>query len=137
MCRLRSGIKLNSSRGLPNGSESTQRKKEEAPDNTEQRRKGTGSVTVDLTEDVEPEGPGLVPVRNRRPQGTHDQVTRQYIAFAILGIIALLYLGSLAAFIFGALNGEGFTMAIAAISGPQALCAAVIGFYYGKKGAES
>jgi small-conductance mechanosensitive channel len=80
---------------------------------------------------------GLAPPRKRRwPQGTHDQVTRQFVAFFILGLLSVLYLVSLGAFIFGGINQEGFVTAIAAISGPQTLAAAVIGFYYGKKGVE-
>ena len=71
--------------------------------------------------------------RRRWPKGTHDQVTRQFLAFAVLGILAALYLISIIALVTGGLDGEKFTMAIAAISGPQALAAAVIGFYYGKK----
>lgn len=71
--------------------------------------------------------------RRRWPKGTHDQVTRQFLAFAVLGVLAALYLISMIALVSGGLNGETFTMAIAAISGPQALAAAVIGFYYGKK----
>jgi len=80
---------------------------------------------------------GLAPPRKRRwPKGTHDQVTRQFVAFFILGLLSVLYLLSLGAFIFGAISQEGFVTSIAAISGPQTLAAAVIGFYYGKKGVE-
>jgi hypothetical protein len=75
----------------------------------------------------------FVKKRRRWPKGTHDQVTRQFLAFAVLGILAALYLISIIALVVGGLDKETFTMAIAAISGPQALAAAVIGFYYGKK----
>jgi hypothetical protein len=79
---------------------------------------------------------GLAPWRSRRrwPLGTHDQVTRQLVAFSILGLLSVLYLVSLGAFIHGDIDQEGFVTAVAAISGPQTLAAAVIGFYYGKKG---
>ena len=84
--------------------------------------------------EIPPEG--LAPPKRRWPEGTHDQVTRQFVAFFILGLLSVLYLMSLGAFILGGINQEGFVTAIAAISGPQTLAAAVIGFYYGKKGVE-
>ncbi|POH64708.1 hypothetical protein C3B59_09735 [Cryobacterium zongtaii] len=72
--------------------------------------------------------------RGKWPKGTHDQVTRQFLAFAVLGILTVLYFMVMFALVCGWIDGEKFTMAVAAISGPQALAAAVIGFYYGKNG---
>lgn len=65
---------------------------------------------------------------------THDQTTRKHLAYTVLGLIALLYGAAAAGLIFGALDQNGFALLITGLSGPQALGATVIGFYYGKKG---
>jgi hypothetical protein len=64
---------------------------------------------------------------------THDQTTRKGLAFTVLGLIAVLYGAAAYGLISGALDQDGFALLITGLSGPQALGAAVIGFYYGKK----
>lgn len=84
-----------------------------------------------LGEDITPnDGPIL---RALKPEATHDQSTRKGIAFTILVLIALLYVAAVVAMIVGWVDQEEFALLITGLSGPQALAAAVIGFYYGKK----
>lgn len=84
-----------------------------------------------LGEDITPNsGPTL---RALRPTATHDQSTRKGIAFTILALIALLYVAAVVAMIGGWVDQDEFALLITGLSGPQALAAAVIGFYYGKK----
>jgi hypothetical protein len=63
--------------------------------------------------------------------GTHDQETRRNLALGIFVGLALLYAATFAAYLCGWLDTNHFTAAIAGISGPQAIAAAVAGFYYG------
>lgn len=66
----------------------------------------------------------------KRPKATHDQVTRRWLAVLILGVVGILHLGVFASFLFGQIDGDGLTKAIAALAGPQSLAAAAVGFYY-------
>ncbi|TFC83036.1 hypothetical protein [Cryobacterium sp. TMT3-29-2] len=95
--------------------------------------------TSDIDESETP-APGAYRIKKKRrrmPKGTHDQVTRQLIAFTVLGLLALPFCAVILALICNWIDGDKFTMAVAAISGPQALAAAVIGFYYGKNASDS
>lgn len=67
------------------------------------------------------------------PPPTHDQKTRKQIAFFILSMIGIFYAAILWCFLAGWIENVGFTTAITAFSGMQALAAAAIGFYYGSK----
>lgn len=98
----------------------------------------------DLTDDSTPLGSGLLDftgasgrdsgtVIRTRPIGTHDQETRKLIALIILGLISLLYVAIIAAFLVRQIDKDMLSAAITAISGIQALAAAAIGFYYGSK----
>lgn len=63
--------------------------------------------------------------------------TRRRLAYLIIGVVLLLDVALVAAFIGSAFNGgnfskEDFSQVIANLAGPNALAAAVIGFYYGK-----
>lgn len=66
----------------------------------------------------------------KRPKATHDQVTRRWLAILILGVVGLVHLGVFTSFLFGQIDGDGLTKAIAALAGPQSLAAAAVGFYY-------
>lgn len=86
----------------------------------------------DLTTDVAGRGIGNV-FRTPRAIGTHDQETRKIIAMIILGLVSLLYLAIIAAFLIKQIDRDSLSAAVTAISGVQALAAAAIGFYYGSK----
>lgn len=93
---------------------------------------GTPEPLSDLTTDVVDRGIGNV-FRTPRAIGTHDQETRKIIAMIIIGLVALLYLAIIAAFLVKQIDRDSLSAAVTAISGVQALAAAAIGFYYGSK----
>ncbi|WP_139007401.1 hypothetical protein [Arthrobacter crystallopoietes] len=86
----------------------------------------------ELSEEEVPQQ-GIAKVATRKVVGTHDQTTRKTLALIILCLISLLYIGLIGAFILGKVTSDQLTDGIAAMSGPQALAAAAIGFYYGSK----
>jgi len=81
---------------------------------------------------VFPEKSQVAKFKKSKDLGTHDQRTRRRLAYSVVALIAVLYIGSFAAFIWGGFDKESFTSLVASISGPQALAAAVIGFYYAR-----
>lgn len=76
---------------------------------------------------------GMDFVTTRKVPGTHDQETRKTVALIILVLISVLYGCLIFAFVIGAITSDELTFGIAAMSGPQALAAAAIGFYFGSK----
>ena len=93
---------------------------------------GAQGRSTDLYEDIAPLGGTLQQVvGTRSPTGTHDQITRRHIAYAVLASMILLDLAVFGFFLTGKIDTEKLTAAIAALAGPQALAAAVVGFYYG------
>ena len=74
---------------------------------------------------------GLFPITQRKPPS--DESVRAAIAYSILAGLGLLYGGLFWAFLVNGLPLESFTAAAAALSAPQSLAAAAVGFYYAKK----
>lgn len=70
-------------------------------------------------------------VGTRDPTGTHDQITRRVLAYSILGVVILINACMFGTYLWGSMTTSQLTTAIAALAGPQALAAAVVGFYYG------
>lgn len=93
-------------------------------------------------EDIPNEGPdeieetgapagGLYTIGERQPPS--DGSVRARIAYSILGGLGILYGLLFWAFLFAGLPLQSFTAAAAALSAPQSLAAAAVGFYYAKK----
>jgi hypothetical protein len=71
--------------------------------------------------------------RTHKVRGTHDQETRKLLALIVLILIGILYCAIFGFYLLGRIDIDHLTAAIAGMSGPQALAAAAIGFYYGSK----
>lgn len=91
----------------------------------------TALPAEELEESLSPGGPGLYPVEARNPHN-HDLV-RARIAYSILTGLGILYAALFVGLLWLDLPLERFTAAAAALSAPQSLAAAAVGFYYAKK----
>jgi hypothetical protein len=85
----------------------------------------------ELEESISPGGPGLYAVSARDPHN-HDKV-RARIAYSILAGLGILYGALFVGLLWFDLPLDRFTAAAAALSAPQSLAAAAVGFYYAKK----
>lgn len=85
----------------------------------------------EIDESVTPGGPGLYRVDRRNPHD-HDRV-RAKIAYSILAGLGILYAALFSGLLWFDLPLDRFTAAAAALSAPQSLAAAAVGFYYAKK----
>lgn len=85
----------------------------------------------EIEESLSPGGPGLYEVGERDPHA-HDTV-RARIAYSILVGLGILYGALFVGLLWFDLPLDRFTAAAAALSAPQSLAAAAVGFYYAKK----
>jgi hypothetical protein len=114
-------------------SDSEEAGQEGNPDEVEDAEGGTLTPlpAEELEESLSPGGPGLYPVGERDPHN-HDRV-RARIAYSIVAGLGLLYAVLFVGLLWLDLPLERFTAAAAALSAPQSLAAAAVGFYYAKK----
>ena len=79
--------------------------------------------------------PGTGPIlRTQTPSPPpHVDTVRAALAFCVVLPVLILYALVVAAGLFGFITFDDALPFIAALSGPQALAAAVVGFYYGKR----
>ena len=76
--------------------------------------------------------PGTGPIfRTETPP--HVDTIRARLAFWVVIPVFVLYALVVAAGLFGFITSDDALPFVAALSGPQALAAAVVGFYYGKR----
>lgn len=88
--------------------------------------------TPGITENETP-AKGLAPLHTVDDlRKVKEDATRKVLAYSILAVLGLLYLGMLAAVIFGALSADDLVRVAGALSGFQTLAAAVAGFYFAR-----
>jgi hypothetical protein len=99
-------------------------------------------VSSDITEDEDPSDndiidlssvPGSGPVVTSR-KTPHQEVTRRYLGFTVVVAMLVLEGYCVTALICGWIDRDTFTTIQTGLSGPAALAAAVIGFFYGRHG---
>jgi hypothetical protein len=73
------------------------------------------------------------PARRPRRRSTHES-TRRTLAYVIIGESVSMYAILLTALLINRFDASSFGEIVAALAGPQALAAAVAGFYFAKGG---
>jgi hypothetical protein len=132
------------------------RRAKKSPENADDRREdldeaaqgivpGTspGFTTIKL-EPVDEAAQGIAPDQGptfnsypKEERQRHADNTRRWLAYLIIGVVLTLDAALVATFIIstslgGSFSKEDFSQAVTNLAGPNALAAAVIGFYYGK-----
>ncbi|WP_411699020.1 hypothetical protein [Conyzicola sp.] len=88
------------------------------------------SDAEEISEDLKP-STGLWPSKVS-PLTAHNATTRRWIAMPIFWTLIGLYLVAAVAFSAGFIDVDGLVRLVAAFSGIQTLCAAIVGFYFAK-----
>ena len=100
---------------------------------TEPDQPASPSIVGELTDDARPEGTGLAAPGSFNVE-THNAKTRRTIAYFTLGLLGVLYLIGVIAWVTHLLSGDDAARLMFALSGVQTLGATIVGYYFAKEG---